>query len=45
MNWIKKRFLRIDSLLRYINVNRIERFGIVADQESFFGGYLLIYKK
>ena len=45
MNWITKHFSSIEDAIDFINNNRINLFGIVSDEESFFGGYYLMYKK
>lgn len=45
MNWIYKRFWKVSAICEYINNNKIVNFGIIPDQEHFWGGYILIYKK
>ena len=46
MNWIYKKFYKIEDLLKYINDYDIQRFGIVDGIEGFWRDYyLLIYKK
>lgn len=45
MNFLYKKFWLMKDLLKFVNDNRIDRFGVVSNEENFFGGYILIYKK
>jgi hypothetical protein len=45
MNWIYKKFYKVGDILEFINNNKIQHFGIIEDCESFWGSYILVYKK